>query len=144
MALALEYAKLAYFYDEVPVGAILVKDDIILGVGFNMKEMSNQANKHAELVAIEDASKKSGGWRLDGSTLYSSLEPCPMCAGALLQARVMRVVYAAKDIKWGAVTKTNMLDGKRFNHHLVYDYLPCDLSVSLLKTFFKQKRKKVI
>ena len=129
-------------FGEVPIGAVLVKDHCILGVGFNLKENFKQASKHAELIAIEEASKKLGDWRLDGATLYSSLEPCPMCAGALLQARVKRVVYAAKDLRWGALTKTNMLDEACFNHHLDCVYMPYKPSELLLKQFFAVRRKK--
>ena len=129
-------------FGEVPIGAVLVKDHCVLGVGFNLKENLKQASKHAELIAIEEASKKLGDWRLDGATLYTSLEPCPMCAGALLQARVKRVVYGAKDLRWGALTKTNMLDDVCFNHQLECVYMPYKPAELLLKQFFAVRRKK--
>ena len=142
LSCAFEFAKLAMIFGEVPIGAVLVKDHCVLGVGFNLKENIKQASKHAELIAIEEASKKLGDWRLDGATLYSSLEPCPMCAGALLQARVKRVVYGAKDLRWGALTKTNMLDEGCFNHHLECVYIPYKPAELLLKHFFAVRRKK--
>ena len=94
---AIELALKAYNEGEVPVGALIVKDGEIIGKGYNMREQNGMATAHAEILAIEEACRKLGTWRLCECTLYVTLEPCPMCAGAIVNSRVERVVYGAKD-----------------------------------------------
>ena len=103
MRLAIEQAKKAVNMDEVPVGAVVVYQDRVIGVGFNQREKQNQITGHAELMAMEEASRFLQSWRLNGCTLYVTLEPCLMCTGALIQSRIDRVVYGAKDEKSGAI-----------------------------------------
>ncbi len=111
MKIALEEAKKALEKNEVAVGAIVVLDDEIVGYGFNTRETDKNALYHAEIKAIDMACKTLKGWRLHKCTLYVTLEPCPMCAGAIINSRIKRVVYGAKDTKAGAFgTKLNLLD----------------------------------
>ena len=121
MQKAIEQAKSALAYDEVPIGAVIVKDGEIIAVGNNFKERENCAVYHAEVVAIINACKKLNNWYLDGCTLYVTLEPCPMCCGAIVNSRIDRVVYGAKDLKSGAVLEAE-----------------CS---SILTDFFKKKRE---
>ncbi len=102
MLKALECAKKAALSGEVPIGAVIVKDGKIIASGYNLREKRHSTTAHAEIIAIERACKKLGDWRLDGCELFVTLEPCPMCAGAILNARISRVVFAAKDEKMGA------------------------------------------
>src|SRR5690625_4195006 len=95
MKLAIEEAKKAEQIDEVPIGAVIVRDDEVIGTGYNLREKTQTTLSHAELIAIEKANQKLGSWRLDDCTLYVTLEPCPMCAGAIVQARIKRVVFGA-------------------------------------------------
>lgn len=113
MAEAIEQAKKACLSGDVPVGAVIVKDDKIIGRGYNKREKIASATAHAEIVAIEDACRTLGSPRLDGAVMYVTLEPCPMCAGAIAQARLDKVVFGAYDEKAGAV-------GSVFN--LYYDF----------------------
>ncbi|WP_078393293.1 tRNA adenosine(34) deaminase TadA [Shouchella patagoniensis] len=142
MELALEEAKRARDLGEVPIGAIIVKDGAIVASAFNLRETNKAALAHAELLAIEKACKKLGTWRLEGCELYVTLEPCPMCAGAIVQARIPTVVYGASDYKAGcAGTLMNLLDEPRFNHRciVVSGVLEHECG-SLLSTFFKELR----
>ena len=102
MAVALDEARLAFEEGEVPVGAVIVRGDELLARTHNLCETRTLATAHAEMLAIEAASKRLGGWRLSDATLYVTLEPCPMCMGALINARIGRIVYAAKDARAGA------------------------------------------
>ena len=102
---------------EVPVGAVIVKDGEVIGTGRNRREALRHALSHAEIEAIDEACRRLGGWRLSGSTLYVTLEPCPMCAGAIINARIPRVVYGASDRKCGAVDSVCSLFSLEFNHH---------------------------
>ena len=99
---ALMLAERAAALGEIPVGAVIVRAGAILGEGYNRRETDRTALGHAEILAIQDACRRTGGWRLDGSTIYITLEPCPMCAGAILSARIARVVYGARDPKTGS------------------------------------------
>jgi tRNA(adenine34) deaminase len=103
MKIALQLAKIALEDGEVPVGAIVVKNGKVIGTGINRCERDKLATAHAEILAIESASKTIGDWRLDGCTMYVTLEPCPMCAGAIINSRIDTVVYALMDIKGGAM-----------------------------------------
>ena len=139
---ALRLAEQAARQDEVPVGAVIVVDDKIVGSGYNQREGGRDATLHAEMIAIRQASATMGGWRLPRSTIYVTLEPCPMCAGALVQARVERLVFGAADPKAGAAgTLLNLVCDSRFNHQLLVEGgLLAEESAALLRQFFKQKR----
>ncbi len=117
MEQALELAREAAAEGEVPVGCVIVRGDEIVGRGRNRREKDKTALAHAEIEAISEACRNLGGWRLWECTLYVTLEPCPMCAGAILSARIPRVVYGASDSKFGAVRSVCALFDMRFNHH---------------------------
>ena len=119
MKYALEEAKKAEAIGEVPIGAVIVKDDKIIARAYNRREVDHQALAHAELAVIKEACKVFGNWRLTGCALYVTLEPCPMCAGAIMQSRIDTVVFGASDPKAGcAGTLMNLLDEPRFNHRI--------------------------
>jgi len=119
MELALEEGKKALAEEEVPVGAVLVKGNKIISTGHNSKEASNDPTAHAEILAIKEASQKLRSWRLTDTTLYVTKEPCPMCAGAIVQARIEKLVFGANDDKAGAAgTIFNLLQDKRLNHQV--------------------------
>ncbi len=143
MRIALEEAARAADLGEVPVGAVLVRGDAILATAHNLRETVGDPTAHAELLAIQRAAAASAGWRLDGTTMYVSLEPCPMCAGALWLARVERLVYAATDDKAGAAgTLYNVVADSRLNHRLRVDVgLMADESRTLLRQFFQHLRQ---
>lgn len=139
----LKLAKHAYKLGEIPVGAVVVKDDKIIAKGFNKREKKQIATKHAEIVAIEKACKKLKSWRLDGCEIYVTLEPCPMCAGAIANARISSLHYATEE----KTSKDNLiysiLSSNRLNHHV--EIKRCDGKIEaqkLLQDFFKEKRKK--
>jgi len=144
MALALEQARRAASLGEVPVGAVAVLDDKIIGRGFNMKELVNDPTAHAELIAIKKAAEFQQNWRLIGVTLYSTLEPCPMCAGAMIQARLERLVYGARDIRFGADgSVVDILADPRFNHRVVVTSgVREDEAAGLMRDFFRRLREK--
>ena len=139
---ALGVARQASKKGEVPVGAIIVREGIVLARSHNLREQSKDPTAHAELLAIRSASECVGDWRLAGSTLYVTLEPCPMCAGAIVLARVRRVVYGASDPKSGAAgTLFNLLQDSRLNHQVdVVKGVLIEESVSLLLSFFQERR----
>jgi tRNA(adenine34) deaminase len=119
MRLALAEAELAYRKGEIPIGAVAAKDGLIIGRGHNQKESLRDPTAHAEMIALRQASQALGGWRLTGVTIYSTLEPCPMCAGALVMARVDRLVYGAADPKSGAVGSLfDIVRSPHLNHRL--------------------------
>jgi tRNA(adenine34) deaminase len=144
MALALEQARRAASLGEVPVGAVAVLDDKIIGRGFNMKELVNDPTAHAELIAIKEAAEFLDNWRLIGVTLYSTLEPCPMCAGAMIQARLERLVYGARDIRFGADgSVVDILADPRFNHRVaVTSGVLEDEAAGLMRDFFRDLRER--
>lgn len=144
MRAAIEEAKKAAAIGEVPIGAVIVRDGEIVGRGYNLRETRKDPTLHAEMIAIRDASAKLGGWRLIGCTLYVTLEPCPMCAGAIVQSRIEQVVYGAVDPKAGcAGTLMNLLEEPRFNHQVpVVEGVLADECGQLLKDFFRGLRKK--
>ena len=140
MLLALEEAKKAEKEDEVPVGAIIVRKGEIVSSAYNTREYGKNALYHAEIKAIDEACKKLGGWRLVGCTMYVTLEPCPMCAGAIINARVEKVVYGASDHKAGAFgTMINLTDYPLFKPQIISGVLVDDCS-KILTEFFKKKR----
>ncbi|WP_217988485.1 tRNA adenosine(34) deaminase TadA [Paucisalibacillus globulus] len=144
MKLAIEQAERALEKDEVPIGAIIVYQDEVIASGFNVRELSQETLSHAELIAIQQANKEIGSWRLEDCTLYVTLEPCPMCAGAIVQSRIKRVVYGAVDPKAGcAGTIMNLLDNQRFNHQAEVTSGVLEKECSLLLTnFFKALRER--
>lgn len=144
MKLALKEAYKAKQKDEVPVGAVIVKQGKVIARGYNQRNSKQNATAHAEHIAIEKACKKLGSWRLEDCELYVTLEPCPMCAGAIIQARVPKVYYGAYDPKGGCFGSCiNFNEIKGFNHYpeVVGGILEEDCA-SLLSKFFKEKRKK--
>jgi len=144
MKLALQEAERALEEDEVPVGAVIVHEDRVIGSAHNQRETLRDPTAHAEMIAITQAAEALGSWRLEGATLYATLEPCPMCAGAILQARIATVVYGAADPKAGAVhTLYHLLDDKRLNHDcLVVSGVLAEPCGTILTRFFREQRKK--
>nr|WP_237639056.1 tRNA adenosine(34) deaminase TadA [Silvanigrella paludirubra] len=141
----IELANLAAAKGEVPVGAIIVdSQDQIISESYNLRETGKMATAHAELLAIEQACKKLSRWRLQDCTLYVTLEPCFMCAGAIILARIPRVVFATQDPKAGAVgSLTNILNDDRLNHKCeIVSGICAEESSNILKSFFKNRRKK--
>lgn len=141
---AIREARIAETLHEVPIGAVIVKDEQIIARGHNLRESSLDATAHAEMIAIRRASEKLQAWRLLDCTLYVTLEPCPMCAGAIVQSRIPRVVFAASDPKAGcAGTLMNLLQDSRFNHEteLIRGVLQDECS-EMLSGFFRKLRSK--
>ena len=140
MGLALDEAKKAAAQDEVPVGAIIVRGDEVIASAYNTREYGKNALYHAEIKAIDQACKRLGGWRLVGCTMYVTLEPCPMCAGAIINARVERVVYGAPDHKAGAFgTMLNLVDYPLYKPQITSGVL-AEECANILTNFFKNKR----
>ncbi len=144
MQQALALAREAEALGEVPVGAVAVHEGKVVGTGFNRREVDRNPLAHAELMALDAAAKTLGAWRLTGVTLYVTLEPCAMCAGALVQSRVTRLVFGAMDPKAGAVGSLyNLAEEPRHNHRLqVTSGILADESRLLLKSFFERLREK--
>lgn len=142
MVRALTEAEKAAALGDVPVGALVVADGEILGVGHNRREVENDPTAHAEIVALRHAAKKRRSWRLDDTTLVVTLEPCPMCAGALVNARVARLVYGCDDPKAGAARSLfSVCNDSRLNHRLeISAGLLADRSAELLRRFFAARR----
>lgn len=142
MKLALREAEKAELIGEVPIGAVIVYENEVIATGSNVRETTQATLSHAELIAIEAANKVIGSWRLEDCTLYVTLEPCPMCAGAIVQSRMKRVVFGATDKKAGcAGTLMNLLQEERFNHQVeVTSGVLEDQSGQLLTNFFRQLR----
>ena len=140
---ALKEAKKAYDKLEVPVGAIIVKDDKIIARAHNLKETKLDTTKHAEILAIQKASKKVGAWRLCDCEMYVTLEPCSMCAGALINSRIKKVYIGARDEKTGACGSVlNLLEDYEFNHKVEIEYNVLEDECSkILTQFFKELRK---
>ena len=140
---ALVLAREAFEAGEVPVGCVIVKNDQIIGRGRNRREEKQSALSHAELEAIEDACRATGGWRLQGCQLYVTLEPCPMCAGGIISARIPEVYYGAKDEGFGAVGSILNLFEENFRHHpkVIGHILEADCK-AILQDFFVQVREK--
>lgn len=144
MRAAIDEARKAEAIGEVPIGAVIVKDGDIISKAYNLREIEQRAIAHAELLAIDEACKKLGTWRLSETTLYVTLEPCPMCAGAIVLSRIDRVVYGATDPKGGcAGTLMNLLQEERFNHQVQVTSGVLEQECStMLSNFFKQLREK--
>lgn len=144
MERAIDEAKKAEALGEVPIGAIVVKDGNVIGSGYNLRETSCDPLAHAELIAIREASQSLGAWRLTGCDLYVTLEPCAMCAGAIVQARISRVIYGTNDPKAGcAGTLMNLLQEDRFNHQTeVLTGVKQEECSTLLTQFFHKLRQR--
>ncbi len=142
MRMALSQAREAARQGEVPVGAVVVLGEEVLGQGYNMRERLQDPTAHAEIIAIREAAEACGSWRLQGSEMYVTLEPCPMCAGAIIQARVARLVYGAPDPKAGAVVSLlNLFDVSGFNHAVeVQGGILAEDSAKILQKFFQDLR----
>lgn len=143
MKLALKEAKKAYDKGEIPVGAVIVKDDQVIAKAHNLKEIKCDTTKHAEILAIQKASKKLKSWRLENCEMYVTLEPCSMCAGALIQSRLKKVYIGTMDYKTGACGSVlNLLNDYKFNHLVQVEtgilQPECE---EILKNFFKELRK---
>lgn len=143
MRLAIGQAELAFLEDEVPIGAVVVRNGEVVGTGRNRRETGKNALCHAELEAISDACKRLGGWRLWECELYVTLEPCPMCAGAIINSRIKRVVYGCDDPKAGSVRSVVELFELPFNHkpETVSGVLADECS-SILSDFFRKLRER--
>ena len=141
---AIKQAKKAAQKDEVPIGCVIVKDDQIIARAYNKREMKQCSTAHAEILAIEKACKKLGSWRLEDCDLYVTLEPCPMCSGAIIQSRIRNVIFGAYDPKGGCMgSNMNINDVRGFNHYPdIEGGILQDECYRLLKEFFKAKRKK--
>jgi tRNA(adenine34) deaminase len=144
MGLALEEAKKAEQLQEVPIGAVIVKNGEVIAKAHNLRETEQRSIAHAEMLAIDEACKKLGTWRLEDTTLYVTLEPCPMCAGAIVLSRIERVVFGASDPKGGcAGTLMNLLQEERFNHQAeIVNGVREDECGKLLTNFFRKIRQK--
>lgn len=140
---AMAEAKKAEAIDEVPVGAVAVRDGVIIAAAYNTRESTKCATHHAEILAIEAACKALGGWRLPGVTLYVTMEPCAMCAGAIINARIPRVVYGTRDIRFGAFGSLTDLAALPLNHRPeVTGGVLEDENRNVLSSYFKRKREK--
>jgi len=143
MRVALDQARIALEHGDVPVGAVLVRGDEVLAKACNERELRGDPTAHAEILALQAGSRMLGTWRLDDSTLYVTLEPCPMCAGALVWSRVGRLVYGPQDPKAGAALSLyNIPQDPRLNHHvsITTDVLAAECSTALTDFFALRRR----
>jgi tRNA(adenine34) deaminase len=142
MRLALEEALHALEHSDVPVGAVAVRDGVVIGTGHNHREADQDPTAHAEMIALRQAARAVGHWRLEGVTLYCTLEPCAMCAGAMVLARLPRLVYAAADPKTGAAgSLMNLLQHPQLNHRVeVVSGVLADESAAYIRAFFADLR----
>ncbi|MFT7616664.1 MAG: tRNA(adenine34) deaminase [Planctomycetota bacterium] len=144
MRIALKEASYALEEGEVPVGAVIVKDGRIIGRGHNQRETLKDPTAHAEMIAITQAAAELENWRLTGATMYVTLEPCPMCSGALVNARIKRIVFGASDPRAGGCgSMVNLVQDERLNHQieLVHSVLTEECS-GILQDFFRSRREK--
>lgn len=141
---AYKQAQKALLIDEVPIGAVVVKDGKIISRAYNQRETKQIASKHAELIAIEKACKKLGTWRLEDCELYVTLEPCVMCSGAIINSRIKRVVYGASEKRWLALSSLlENTNPKLFNHDVEYTSGVLEEQCSqIISNYFKTKRQK--
>lgn len=139
---AIKEAQKALKQNEVPIGAVIVFNNKIIARGYNKREKSQDATKHAELIAIEKACKKLGSWRLDDAEIYVTLEPCPMCAGAIANARIKKLVYASQEKTSGDNLCEKILSSNRLNHktEIVFNEKYNEICSKMLTDFFKDKR----
>ncbi len=142
MRKALELAAVAQDHGDVPVGAVVVRDDRVISVGFNQKEANHDPTAHAEMVALRQAAARTGGWRLTGATLFVTKEPCLMCAAACVAARIRRIVYGCPDVKGGGTGSLyNLVADGRLNHRVeVEGGLLAEEAARMLREFFRRRR----
>jgi len=145
MRMALRQAELAAEAGEVPCGAVIIKDGKLIGKAYNQTETLNDPTAHAEILAITQAAQAVENWRLNGATMYVTKEPCPMCAGALVLARIEKVVWGMTDpVRGGAISKFNILDHADLNHRVkVQTGILEDECKALMQNFFRQLRRNV-
>mgnify|MGYP003412133864 FL=1 len=142
MRLALIEAKKAFDKNEVPVGCVIVKDDKVIAKAHNLRQTKKSVLAHAEILAIQKASKKLDSWILEDCTMYVTLEPCPMCAGTILQSRIKKLVYATKEPKFGACQSVMNLFDYKFNHQVeITDGILQEEASNLMKNFFQILRQ---
>lgn len=142
MKLALKEAEKSLEFDDVPVGALIVKNDKIISKAHNQKEKKQIATKHAEIIAIERACRKLNTWHLDDCTLYVTVEPCLMCSGAMIQSRIDRVVYATKNEKFGYIESVEKIFENKNNHNVkITNGIYEKEAKKLIQKFFKKKRR---
>lgn len=143
MGLALDEARKAYDLGEIPIGAVLVMDGQVVAKGHNMREIWHDATAHAEIIVIREACQSLKRWRLTGATLYVTIEPCPMCAGALVMSRIDRLVYGSSDYKAGAVESIfNIVQNDALNHSMVVaSGVRSDECAEIMRDFFRSRRK---
>lgn len=143
MKIAINEAKKAYTKNEVPIGACIVYDGMVIARGHNLRETKNISTMHAEIVTINKACKKLNTWKLEDCTLYVTLEPCIMCAGAIIQSRIKKVVYGAKDNRFGAFGSYIDVPKYKFNHEVeIISGVMEEECSNLIKNFFKELRNK--
>lgn len=143
MKIALHEALKAFEEDEVPIGAVVVREGEIISKAHNLRESLNDPTAHAEIIAIREAAEKLSSWRLIDCDLYVTIEPCPMCAGAIVQSRIKRLIYGAKDPKAGAIDSVmNIVDNPNLNHRVevTSEVLQYECS-NIMKEYFRGKRK---
>ncbi len=141
MSEAMKEAEKALKENEVPIGAVIVLDGKIISRGHNKREFLQNAIKHAEIIAIEKACKKLGSWRLENAEIYVTLEPCPMCAGAIANARIKKVIYATEDTSCPDNLCEAIFNSNRLNHKVLFEKEECEDAKVILQQFFKAKRK---
>ncbi len=143
MDMALEQARLAYESEEVPIGCVIVYDDRVIGRGANMRVTKGNVLAHAEIIAIDEACRSMGDWRLEDCTLFVTVEPCPMCSGAILQARIKEVVFGTRNPKAGCAGSIyNLLDDDRFNHKaIVTEGIRQEECAEIMRSFFRNFRR---
>lgn len=142
MKLALKEAQKAYDIGEVPIGCVIVKDDKVIARGYNKREKLNSSLAHAEIIAINKASKKLNSWRLEGCKMYITLEPCIMCGGAIIQSRIDEVIYGAKDNRFGVHDSITNIFNLKFNHTVSIKNKVLESECSnIISDFFKKLRE---
>lgn len=144
MQKAIEQAYMARQIEEVPIGCVITQNDRIIGAGFNRRNSMKNALYHAEIIAINEASARVGDWRLEDCSLYVTVEPCPMCAGAIVQARIKDVIFGARNAKAGCGGSIlNILNEPRFNHRVnVIEGVMAEECAALMSEFFKELKEK--
>ena len=142
MKLALKEAQKAYDIGEVPIGCVIVKNDKVIARGYNKREKLNSSLAHAEIIAINKASKKLNSWRLEGCKMYITLEPCIMCGGAIIQSRIDEVIYGAKDNRFGVHDSITNIFSLKFNHSVLIKNKVLENECSnIISDFFKKLRE---
>ena len=141
---AIKEAEKAAALGEVPIGAVVVRDGEIVGRGYNLRELEHDPTAHAEICAMRDAGKNTGGWRLENCTLYVTMEPCPMCCGAMINSRIDTVVFGATEPKFGSAgSQLNLLQFPGFNHNVhIVGPIDQERCSNLMKQFFAELRRK--